>query len=301
MAAKIVDHFLGAQRSPHTRRAYQHDLATFAKFFGLSEIDAVRTLLRSSNEGGAMVVRWLDDLEARGLASSTRARFLSTIRNLVNTAYAWGLVSWQLKVPLPKELGARGERVAFPLEKIAQMLTSCGDDRVGRRDRVALLLLVGVGLRRVQLNEVRVRDYCDGCFRVVEKGREHQVALPPRVRSVLDEWLLVAPIVEPDDYLVCSLGSRPGRHLSLSSINRLVEVAGARVGVKVSPNELRRSIPHPYDTAGIRAFSRLVARGGVEIYDDLREARAAIHIRGRLAVLEMLLGGEAVDAGDGDG
>ena len=60
----------------NTRRAYQHDLAGFMKFVGLSEPHQLRTVSRPH------VIAWRKDLERRSLKPATIRRKLAALSEL---------------------------------------------------------------------------------------------------------------------------------------------------------------------------------------------------------------------------
>ncbi|MBV8905681.1 MAG: site-specific integrase, partial [Acidobacteriia bacterium] len=118
----------------------------------------------------------------------------------------------------------------------------------GRRDRVLLALLVGCGLRRQELANLRIEDIQqrDGRWCIVDltgKGnRVRTVPMPPWAKTAIDDWLTVAkfstgPVlgrVNRGDWI-----TRQG--MTAQSIYEVVEAYGKQLGAPIAPHDVRRT------------------------------------------------------------
>lgn len=143
---------------------------------------------------------------------------------------------------------------------VKRLLATCGDDQAGQRDRLALGLLVGAGLRREELAGLRwehvIEQPVKGKFRTVLsiKGKGAKSRLVPisdRLAAALDQW---AGVVGRAGFVLRSLGmSRsPGESISGVAIFNLVRKAGAAIGRPgLAAHDLRRSYAQLGFEAGI--------------------------------------------------
>ena len=168
--------------SPNSVDAYGQDLKRFAAFCGSQTIPE-----------GDGIRRYLDSLYAAGLASSSIARHLTTIRNL----YAFLLREGRIEsdpttlIPAPRQW-----------QKLPKYLNGDDLDRViqatdinkpnGIRDRAMLELLYASGLRISELCGVQLSDIDRnlGVVRVVGKGNKHRlVPVGKAALKAIDEYL----------------------------------------------------------------------------------------------------------------
>jgi integrase/recombinase XerC len=300
----LLRHFLQG-RSPNTLAAYKRDLAAFADWMGFDVSIATAALLQAPpGNANALVLDWANQMADAGLASSTRSRRLGTLRSLTKLARMLGVITWSLDVQGPRVQTYRDTR-GPALEAIHKMLATCGEDHEGLRNRVIILLLAALGLRRTEVITIRLRDYEreERRVRVMGKGaKEVWITLPDPVRDALDAWLSVRPAV-PDAAvgeapLVCSLAiPGTGSALSRQGLNWIVREIGKKAGVKAWPHGLRHAGItlglDSHDVRHVRRFSRHANVQTVMIYDDNREdlgARVAETVANKLTKKEMSRG-----------
>lgn len=242
---RVADAFLLAQRaerdlSPHTLAGYAADLAqfrTWAARAGVGTLEAIdRRLLR----------RYLAYLGELGYARRSIARKLSSLRSMLAWAARRGMVevnvatelaSPKLDRPLPRVLKA---------EEAAELCeVPPTDGPTGLRDRAALELLYGSGVRVAELCALDLEDLDldSGFVRVTGKGRkQRRVPLSePAVRALGAYLVRARPsfLERADPPLAPTavwLNTRGGR-LSPRSVRALV----ARYQVE---HASRRATPH---------------------------------------------------------
>lgn len=271
-------------RSERTRLEYAKDLRRFADWRGAESVrGAVAELLGSGAGPAHLLVRaykgWMMDA---GAASATVNRRLAVVRSVVSIAQQSGLVDWSLHVPgVPKKaaLDVRGPSWA----KFGEILAA----EPSARNRAILGLLGQRGLRCAEVLGVRLEDVgADGALTILGKGRRE-----PEVVTLASETsaLVAAWIVERGR----ALG--PLFDLDPSTVRRMVETAGRRVGLDVNPHALRHTaITRALTVTGgdvraVRLFSRHADIRTVAAYDDARQDMAGQVAR------------RVVDAGAADG
>lgn len=150
--------------------AYKRDLAKFADFTG--------PLSEGKVPGHEAVTRYLDSLYRSGLASSSIARNLITLRNLYGYLLAEGRIATDptAHVPLPKQ--PKNLPKYLNLEEVDRLLDSPPLNRpTGQRDKAMLELLYATGLRVTELCQLQLSDLNPemGVLRVTGKGNRQRM------------------------------------------------------------------------------------------------------------------------------
>ena len=141
--------------NPNTRRAYENDVRSFAKFVGIQAPDDMRKVSR------AHVIAWRKTLEQENLGAATIRRKLSALsalfgylceKNAINDNPVHG-------VKRPTEGANEGKTPALSDDQ-ARMLLNAPDNQSlkGVRDRAILATLLYHGLRREELTKIRLKD-----------------------------------------------------------------------------------------------------------------------------------------------
>lgn len=278
----LLDAFL-AGRSPHTRAAYQRDLADFAHFVGVTDAeDAARRLLATpQGDANGIALAYRANLIERKLAPATTNRRLSALRSLVRLGNTLGLISWQLTIDnvrseLYRDTRGPGRDAVKAMTKIA----AARGGMKGLRDAAILRLLHDLGLRR---GEVVALDLADldtsaGTLAVLGKGRSQKetVTVPLPTLRVLKAWVArrgaaAGPLFRSLD----PAGKGDGR-LTGAAVYQIVRGLGAKIGVKARPHGFRHTaITEVLDRSGgdirkAQKFSRHRDVRVLERYDDSR-------------------------------
>ena len=120
----------------------------------------------------------------------------------------------------------------------------------GLRDRVLLGLLVGSGLRRGELAGLEFADVAQREGRSAGRsstssasnGRVRTVPMPSWAKAALDRWAAAAGIDSGSVLRRVSKGGRVGSSgLGAQSIFETVAAYGDRIGVRITPHDLRRT------------------------------------------------------------
>jgi integrase/recombinase XerC len=254
--------------SPHTLRAYEREVARFVAF-ATGEMECAGP----ADVKPAAVRAYLAHLHGERLARVSAQRALAALRTYfrflcrereidVNPAAV---------VPTPRAPKKLPEVLTAP--QLAELLEAMPATPVGRRDRAALELLYGAGLRAAELvgldlddvdlsrRLVRVRGK-GGKERVVPFGRVAQQAL----RAYLPErgaWRAAAGSFDDEPLFVNQRGGR----LTDRSLRRILDAAVRHVALlhRVHPHTLRHAFATHLLEAGmdLRAIQELLGHASL--------------------------------------
>lgn len=128
------------------------------------------------------ILRWLESIGH--LSTNSRSAYLASVRQFT----AWLVTRQLIRVDPCANIGRipRATTVprAQPVEVIAAVLDACADDR----ERAIIWLMVGLGLRRMEVAGLRWEDYDerDGMIVIRGKGRKERVLpVPSTVAAAL--------------------------------------------------------------------------------------------------------------------
>jgi integrase/recombinase XerC len=230
--------YLAAERgaSPHTIRSYRADLHDCVGFL---ERRGLGTLV----DADARVVRgYLADLHDRGLARTSIARRLATLRSFFRFLIRRGRVrvnpAREVRTPsLPGRLPAH-----LPIDQSQALFRHPpGDEVADRRDRAILEVLYATGVRVAELAglDLEDTDLGEGSVRVLGKGRKERMV--PLGSKAVDAVRA---------YLGGREGSRGplfrnarGGRLTVRSLHRIVRDRARAAGLagRVTPHTLRHT------------------------------------------------------------
>ncbi|WP_113910495.1 tyrosine recombinase [Roseovarius dicentrarchi] len=291
--AHWIDAFLEAQAAEqgaarNTLEAYARDMSDFTGWLA-------RAGLGPATAQRADIERYLVDLEAQGLAKSTRARRLSAIKQLYRFAFEDRLradnPAVQIKGPgrdtrLPKTLT---EEEVDRLLDAARITGRNARDRC--RNTCLMELLYATGMRvseLVSLPASAARGNPEMLLIRGKGGKERMVPLSPPARSALQAWLAMldaqAEAVQaqgavPSPYLFASSGKSGHltRHRFYTMIKEMA-VAGGVSPAKVTPHTLRHAfathlLANGADLIAIQALLGHADVATTEIYTHVLDAR----------------------------
>lgn len=252
----FLDHLtLERERSPHTVRAYQGDLASLHAHLhdaGVTSWDELSLHhLRS----------WLAAQSEAGVSRSTLARRVSSVSTFCRWARRRGILpddpSLRLRAPrrtttLPDVL--RVDQAAAVLDALAPSESEAAHDgqdvdpraqAVATRDAAIVELLYATGMRVGELTalDVRALDEANDLVRVVGKGRkERMVPYGRPARDAVRTWLRHRSTLAAEQETALFVGVR-GRRIDQRLVREIVHRATAAVAgaPELAPHALRHS------------------------------------------------------------
>lgn len=255
--------------SPHTVRAYEREVASFASFCTV-ELGVSRPAETSQGALRAFVAH----LYSRRLARSSVQRALAAVRTFFRFLQCENVVAGNPA----RTVG--GPRAARPLPDVptapetASLLEALPDTPAGKRDRAALELLYGAGLRAAELVGLNLDDVDlprrllrvmgkGGKERVVPFGRPAAAALAAYL-PVRAGWRAKAHDLNGGEPLL--VNQRGGR-LSDRSLRRIVDQAVRRAATlrRLHPHSLRHAFATHLLEAGmdLRAIQELLGHASL--------------------------------------
>jgi integrase/recombinase XerD len=277
----------------NTLAAYRRDLGRYVEHLtaaGRTDIESVTT---QDVTGFVALVR-----RDEGLAASSAARMLSTVRGLHRFLEEDGVVPADVAAEVgPPKLPMRLPK-AITIDEMAGLLAAtAGDEPVRVRDRALLELLYATGTRVSEAVSLDVDDLADGdLIRVLGKGsKQRLVPLGSYARAALEDYLVrVRPAfaVKGTSTPALFLGPRGGR-LSRQGAWLVIQEAAERAGLSkhVSPHTFRHSFATHLLQGGadVRVVQELLGHASVattQLYtlvtaDTLRDVYTTSHPRAR--------------------
>jgi integrase/recombinase XerC len=255
--------------SPHTLRAYEREVERFVAFAG-TEMGCQEPRAVSAN----VVRAYLAHLHEEKLAKVSAQRALAALRTFfrflareravdVNPAKA---------VPTPRAPKKLPDVATAP--ELAELLDALPQTSVGRRDRAALELLYGAGLRAAELVALDLDDVDrarrlvrvlgkGGKERVVPFGRQAEAALARYLPDRAGWRAAAAPQDNDEPLFVNQRGSR----LSDRSLRRILNAAVLHVAMarRLHPHALRHAFATHLLEAGmdLRAIQELLGHASL--------------------------------------
>jgi integrase/recombinase XerD len=278
--------------SPHTVAAYRRDLADLHAFLRERGRDV-------DTAGPDDLVAFAEALAARGLAPASRRRRLAAARSLLRHRTRIGARSDDARTVVPLPPRPRRLPKALSMAEAERLVTHPDATPLGLRDRAALELLYGAGLRVSELVALRPGDLDvdKELVRVEGKGRKQRIVPTGREAAEAARRYLargrpyLGKTPQRDAFL---LNSR-GRRITRQGVFDLVRRHGAETAIErdVTPHTLRHSFAtHLVENgADLRVVQELLGHASVattEIYTHvsdaaLRRAFERAHPRARIA------------------
>jgi integrase/recombinase XerC len=190
---------------------------------------------------------WLVAAHTQGLAPSTLARRLSSVKSLFTFGLRQKICAENpaLGIRAPK-LGKRLPKT-IPQHQTKQLLSST-ERKFDERELALMALLYGCGLRVSEVVGVNLADLSMnlkrkvGEVRVLGKGnKERVVPLPEMAVTLIFDWLSKRGNLLPEDDALFL--NRFGKRLSVRSVQRMLKDRAMETGadVSITPHRLRHS------------------------------------------------------------
>lgn len=283
----FIHDFLCEFISEETKRAYIKDLNYFFSFLRSGDV----VITHPNQIEPFHFQEYRDEMIAQGYSAATINRRMVAVRSFMKWSLALGLISFNPldAVKLPK-VKTEQETVAFDdLEAIRMIAAPSLLTHKGRMNRLAMVLLFNLGLRRSELVNIRIRDLFEdrGHQLITIHGKGDKKRILPLSEYVQNEiarylnsfppswrWL-------PEDYLLQKSDRAHGKvPINGSTVYRMINSYARKLGInkRVSPHSCRATvISHLLDTKQIplrdvASFAGHSAVTTTERYDKRRDA-----------------------------
>jgi integrase/recombinase XerD len=238
--------YLAVERglSSNTLDAYFNDLTGLIEF--LEDGGGPR---RWADVGASDISAFVDDLDERGYARSTRARKIAALKSMFRFLREEGLVEDNPTEALRSPRSGRTLPKALSIEQIDLMMAAIYEDETpeGIRDAAMLEVLYAAGLRVSELVGLDIRDVDleAGSIRCVGKGsKERVVPVHAQALESVNTYLdTVRPVYERQSNAQALFLNRNGRRLTRQGfwlrLKRIARAAG--IPEDITPHTLRHS------------------------------------------------------------
>jgi integrase/recombinase XerC len=284
----LLDDWLARSRSPHTHRMYKSNIRAF--FQSLSVEQSTDTLaaflLLDGHQAFELVSQYHGSLISQKLAPATINQKLAAIKSLVNYANQIGKCHYTLTNIKAEKLTQYRDTKGIPKNQFKLMMEAVDTDTLGGlRDRAILLLLWGNALRRSEVANCDIKDYCPKSFELIitgkgKIGQPETISLGKGAIAAIDNWLVHRKDYTPTDPLFCAVHKGYwGNRLHTHSIYKLVQKYAKLAGTDkvMSPHRIRHSsITEALnltngDVRKVQKLSRHSNLNTLMIYDDNRQ------------------------------
>ncbi|NPV86927.1 MAG: tyrosine-type recombinase/integrase [Anaerolineae bacterium] len=249
----IISLVIDGLNSPHSKRAYGKALSDFMNWYmaegkpGLSKMT---------------VQRYKAVLQGRGLSPSAVNLALSAIRKLGQEAADNGLIEQSLANGVARVKGVKMQGVRagnWLTREQAQELLNLPDTTTlkGMRDRAVLAVMIGGGLRRSEVANLKLEQIVqrEGRWVIIDllgKGnRVRTVPIPSWTKAAIDAWTQAAGITSGLVFCAINKGGRLAHEgMTAQAVRDVVVSHGKKMGIHLAAHDLRRT------------FARLARKGG---------------------------------------
>ena len=260
--------------SPHTLSAYGRDLVAFLDFLA-GHLGGPASLADLAALRPADYRAWLARRAAAGLARTSTARALSTLRNFLRYLDRHGLAhnpaigvirGPRLPHAVPKAVAADE---AAELVALASEGTDAGGGWIAKRDAAVLLLLYGCGLRigeALGLNRWDAPAAGTPAMTITGKGaKQRLVPLLPVVTEAIEAYLATCPFALPAAGPLF-VGMR-GKRLGARAVQARLQTLRVTLGLPetTTPHALRHSFATHLLAGGadLRAIQELLGHASL--------------------------------------
>ncbi len=260
--------------SPHTQRAYRHDLEEFLSFIQNNE------LAGDLKEIDTMALRmYLASLHNQGLQKSTIARKLACIRSFFKFLCRQGVLSENVASYMQSPKAGKKLPTCLSKEEVFSLLDLANNVPAGQntqptkftsRDKAMLELLYAAGIRAAELVGLNLEDinFTRKLIRVMGKGgKERIVPIGDTAKAALRDYIDTRNKFAPQkDERALFLNCR-GKRITTRSLARILNkhITLSALNKRISPHTLRHAFAtHLLDQgAGIRDIQELLGHASI--------------------------------------
>lgn len=251
-------HLRSKRRSVKTLQWYAEQFAAFRTWRGsdgaLPDVEEVERFLADCHDAGLSP----STVHARYRALKALFRFLVKRRRLSRDDDP---IEMMEAPSVPKT-----RRPFVTLDELRQLVATCGDDWIGQRDRLILLLLFFSGLRLGEVAALQVADLDAAALEVVvQRGKGDKarvVPMSPEVRAPLTAYLFQRPEHRAELWLASNGYGGAAGVLKAEGVRQMIFRRCARAGLpKFGPHRFRHGFAMWMLNNGVRMTTVATAMG----------------------------------------
>lgn len=230
------------QLSKRSKRIYENDAIRFAEWMTAQGL-MVGALTRSH------LIAYRSYLDGT-YAKATAARMLSVARRILGEQVLAGNIAVNPASEVKGfSLDNESPHISLEKEQAQALLATIDTSNVaGKRDYALISLLLRTGIRRSECVALNISDFTQEqghTVATVQHGKgnkRRKVKVPVDVFRSIDAYLYTRTITSLDDPLFTGIGPRwQGQRITDKFIERLVAHYGKKIGIELTPHDLRAS------------------------------------------------------------
>lgn len=231
---ELVEVFLNKFESEATKKNYLIDLAKFKKFLNQNNYDFLDIT-------PIEVIKYQGILKNEGLADTTRARKISSVKSFYKFLYKGDLINKDIsnKIELPK-IDANKEPNYLTIYEVKHLL-SVIEGQFELRDKAIINLFVSTGMRLSELTNLNEDDIVGNSVYINGgKGNKSRIVqLNQKSKELIESYIQQKPISDGEALFV----SQRGKRVSASAIQQMVKkyMAKAKIDKDASVHSLRHT------------------------------------------------------------
>ena len=227
-----LDAFFSGLDSANSRRGYRQVWEAFVQWLKKRSPLRVKPI---------DVQEYIISLRDAGKADSTRAWTLSALRSIYDALTVNGFVAVNPARSVKNPKTSHAPKAPWleeeDVKKLLQVLE--GSSWRERRNRLCVLLFLGLGWRRSEVARMRAEDFQGGTVTGIVKGRKLATAgVPEWLRDEIRDWLAYAGFATGP---LLPRGPEVHEHISGDTVYNIVCTVAEIAGLKVTPHALRRT------------------------------------------------------------
>ncbi len=250
-----IDGFLAYCKSKNlsskTTEYYRYRLQAFSRFLIENEKPC------SPKELNQIILREFLTVEAEHNSATTACHSYITLSTFFNFLVGDGYLESNPMEHVDKPKRRKTVINTFSIEQIDEILSTCGKDFIGLRDRAMIMMLIDCGLRASELAGLSLNDFnwSECTVLVLGKGdKERVVPFGQATRQALNAYIARRGELDTDGFFVSTLGVQIDRYRVRDIIQKRCELVGI-TGIRCSPHTFRHTFAVTYLRNGGDVFS----------------------------------------------
>lgn len=223
--------------SEKTINNYNNDILTFIKYLNENNYNDIKKINKN------IIRLFFVDLKNKEISNRTLARYYSSL----NSFFKYILEHEGIDNNPMELIECPRYTKKIPLyvfeSKINDLLNvDIGKDkRLSTRNKLIIYLLFDSGVRVSELVNIKIKDidFIERSIKVLGKGsKDRYVFFSSLTLNILMEWMQYYKEISKSEYLFVNYN---GEGMTVRSVERIVKLAGDKIGIKLHPHMLRHT------------------------------------------------------------